>query len=56
MRLPASRESSSERYCSSNWGGVAFDPERGLVLVNTSRVAHVVTLIPRDESRRRAFV
>ena len=32
----------------SNWGSVAFDAERGLVLVNTTRVAHVVTLIPRD--------
>ncbi len=32
----------------TNWGSVAFDPGRGLVVVNTSRVAHVVTLIPRD--------
>jgi quinoprotein glucose dehydrogenase len=32
----------------SNWGSVAFDPARDLVLVNTTRVAHVVTLIPRD--------
>jgi quinoprotein glucose dehydrogenase len=31
----------------SNWGSVAFEPERGLLLVNTNRVAHVVTLIPR---------
>lgn len=32
----------------TNWGSVAFAPERGLLIVNTSRVAHVVTLIPRD--------
>ena len=32
----------------TNWGSVAFDPGRALVLVNTSRIAHVVTLIPRD--------
>jgi quinoprotein glucose dehydrogenase len=32
----------------TNWGSVAFDAGRGLVLVNTSRLAHVVTLIPRD--------
>jgi quinoprotein glucose dehydrogenase len=32
----------------TNWGSVAFAPERGLLVVNTSRVAHVVTLIPRD--------
>jgi len=33
----------------TNWGSVAFDPASGTVFVNTSRVAHVVTLIPRDE-------
>lgn len=32
----------------TNWGSVAFDPERGLLLVNTSRVAHIVTLLPRE--------
>ncbi|HWH83588.1 MAG TPA: pyrroloquinoline quinone-dependent dehydrogenase [Burkholderiaceae bacterium] len=31
-----------------NWGGVAVDPQ-GVVYVNTSRVVHVVTLIPRAE-------
>jgi len=31
-----------------NWGGVAVDPN-GVVYVNTSRGAHVVTLIPRAE-------
>jgi quinoprotein glucose dehydrogenase len=32
----------------TNWGSVAFDGGRGLVVVNTTRLAHVVTLIPRD--------
>jgi quinoprotein glucose dehydrogenase len=32
----------------TNWGSVAFDPTQDLLFVNTSRVAHVVTLIPRD--------
>jgi quinoprotein glucose dehydrogenase len=37
-----------------NWGGVAIDPT-GIVYVNTSRAAHVVTLIPRvDFDRVRA--
>ena len=32
----------------SNWSGTAFDPQRGLLLVNTNSLAMVVTLIPRD--------
>ena len=32
----------------TNWGSVAFDPSSGLLYVNSSRVAHVVTLIPRE--------
>jgi quinoprotein glucose dehydrogenase len=32
----------------TNWGSVSFDGPRGLVVLNTTRVAHVVTLIPRD--------
>jgi quinoprotein glucose dehydrogenase len=31
-----------------NWGGVAIDP-RGIVYVNTSRMAHAVKLIPRAD-------
>ncbi len=31
-----------------NWGGPAFDPERKLMIVNTNRVAQVVTMIPRS--------
>ena len=30
------------------WGGVAFDPETDLLVTNTSRVAMVATLIPRE--------
>ena len=32
-----------------NWGGGAFDPGRGLYIVNTSRIAHAVKLIPRAD-------
>jgi quinoprotein glucose dehydrogenase len=39
----------------SNWGGVAVDPERQLVLVNSMEVPWVVTLVPRaDFERERA--
>jgi len=31
-----------------NWGGVAVDEARGLIVANTIRLAGVVTLIPRD--------
>jgi quinoprotein glucose dehydrogenase len=30
----------------SNWGGLAFDPARQVVFVNTSSAMHLVTLIP----------
>lgn len=33
----------------TNWGSVAFDPASQSLFVNTSRVAHVVTLIPRAD-------
>jgi quinoprotein glucose dehydrogenase len=33
----------------SNWGSVAFDPERQLVIANSMNVPFVVTLIPREE-------
>jgi quinoprotein glucose dehydrogenase len=32
-----------------NWGGVAIDPATDIVYVNTSRVAHLVTLFPAAE-------
>jgi quinoprotein glucose dehydrogenase len=34
-----------------NWGGLAFDPETQIVYVNTTRAAHIVTLIPAGETR-----
>lgn len=35
-----------------NWGGVAIDPERGLLLVNQSHVGLVNQLVPRAEADR----
>ena len=32
-----------------HWGGVAYDPERGIAIVPNNRLAAVVTLIPRDK-------
>lgn len=32
----------------TNWGSVAFEPQRGLLLVNTMNAAFVVGLIPRE--------
>lgn len=37
-----------------NWGGVSVDPERGIMLVNSMRVATEMQLIPRAEADRRA--
>ncbi|MBM3811526.1 MAG: pyrroloquinoline quinone-dependent dehydrogenase [Acidimicrobiia bacterium] len=34
----------------SNWGGVAVDPARGLVLVNQTNLPFEVKLIPRDQA------
>ncbi len=33
----------------TNWGSVAFDPQKQLLVANTSRWATVVQLIPRDD-------
>lgn len=35
----------------SNWGSVAWDPERRLLVLNQNAMAQVHTLIPRDEER-----
>ena len=35
----------------SNWGSVAFDPERRLLIANTSRIANTIQLIPRERAR-----
>lgn len=32
----------------ANWGGMAFDPESQLMYINTSRAAHLITLIPSE--------
>jgi quinoprotein glucose dehydrogenase len=34
-----------------NWGGVAYDPERRLVVVAVNTIAAVITLTPRDSFR-----
>jgi len=31
-----------------HWGGTSFDPQRGLLITNTNRLAVVITLIPRE--------
>lgn len=33
----------------ANWGGIAFDPDSQTMFVNTSRMAHVITLIEPDK-------
>jgi len=35
------------------WGGAAFDPAHGLLVIPTNRLAAVVHLIPRDEINKR---
>ena len=37
----------------SNWGSVSIDPERGLLIANTSRAATKIRLIPRAEFEAR---
>jgi quinoprotein glucose dehydrogenase len=34
-----------------NWGGVAVDPERGLLVTNVQRIATRIRLLTRDEAR-----
>lgn len=34
-----------------NWGGVAYDPLRQILIANTSRAAHRITLIPRAQAQ-----
>jgi quinoprotein glucose dehydrogenase len=36
----------------AHWGGVTFDPERGLAIVPVNTIGSVITLIPRDQYRR----
>lgn len=37
----------------TNWGGIAIDPSRDILIVNTSRIAWITTLVPRNEVDRR---
>ncbi len=39
----------------SNWGGVSIDPERLVMVVNTTRFAQYGRLLPRDEANRRGL-
>lgn len=36
----------------AHWGGVAYDPDREIVVVPTNRIAAVITLIPRERHER----
>jgi quinoprotein glucose dehydrogenase len=36
----------------TNWGGLAFDPERQIAVLNSSRVANVQRLVPREEAEK----
>ncbi len=33
----------------TNWGSVAYDPERELVIMNTTRAPFIITLFPRED-------
>lgn len=33
----------------TNWGGIAYDAERGLAVLNSSNLVSAVTLVPREE-------
>ncbi|MBV1934592.1 MAG: pyrroloquinoline quinone-dependent dehydrogenase, partial [Parvibaculaceae bacterium] len=33
----------------ANWGGMGFDPERKIAIINGNQMAHVIKLIPRAE-------
>lgn len=33
----------------ANWGGMGFDPDRKIAIVNASQMAHLITLIPRTD-------
>lgn len=33
-----------------NWGGVAYNPKANLLVVNFSRLAYLITLVPRDQA------
>lgn len=39
-----------------NWGGVAFDPANHILIVNYSRIAQIVKLIPRAKANKIGYV
>jgi len=39
----------------TNWGGLAFDPERQIAVLNSSRVANVQRLVPRAEAEAAGY-
>lgn len=40
----------------ANWGGMSFDPERKLAIVNVNSLGHIVTLFPASEYKGRKEV
>jgi quinoprotein glucose dehydrogenase len=38
-----------------NWGGVSYDPERGLAIVAVNTIAAVIRLVPKDQQGRANF-
>jgi quinoprotein glucose dehydrogenase len=36
----------------TNWGGLAFDRSRGLIVLNQTNIPFIIQLIPRDEAKR----
>ena len=40
-------------YGIMNWGGLAIDPSRNILVVNTSRVFAAITMVPRKEADQR---
>lgn len=37
----------------ANWGGMSFDPDRKIAIVNVNRAGHIVTLFPEAEFKAR---
>lgn len=35
-----------------NWGGLSYDPERGILVGATNRIAAIVQLVPREEAEK----
>jgi len=56
MYTPPSLEGTAEYPFTGggiNWGGVAVDPERQILVTNTMRLVHTVALVPREEFEAR---